>query len=131
MDDSLYRFLKYTAITLTIAWIGWSVYDSFVADVHPGDSAHLAADKFFEDGNYERALQEYELALKDQPEHIYALRGKARTLMQLNRFDEALQAFNIAIAHDWHIHYVFYLCDCLPVCLSRIALFFGAGMHRD
>lgn len=100
MDDSLYKFLKYTAIILAIAWVGWSIYDSFMADVSPGDSAHLAADKLFEDGNYERALQEYEHALKEKPEHIHALRGKARTLMQLNRYDEALQVFNVAIAQE-------------------------------
>jgi len=100
MDDSLYKFLKYTAITLTIAWVGWSAYDSFMADVNPGDNAHLAADKFFEDGNYERALQEYDVAIKDQPGHIYALRGKARTLMQLNRYEEALKVFNEAIARE-------------------------------
>ncbi|WP_455206674.1 tetratricopeptide repeat protein [Kaarinaea lacus] len=100
MDESFYKFLKYTAITLTIAWVGWSIYDSFMADVNPGDSAHLAADKFFEDGNYERALQEYELALQEVPGHIHALRGKARSLMQLNRYDEALQVFNIAIAQE-------------------------------
>jgi len=100
MDDSLYKFLKYTAIVLTLAWIGWSAYDSFMADVSPGDSAHLAADKLFEDGNFERALQEYDTALKETPEHIFALRGKARTLMQLKRYDEALKVFNIAIAKE-------------------------------
>lgn len=100
MDDSLYKFLKYTAITLTIAWVGWSAYDSFIKDIQPGDDAYLTANKFFEDGQYEQALDEYSLALQDVPDHIHALRGKARTLMQLNRYDEALQVFNVAIAHE-------------------------------
>ncbi|WP_455201441.1 tetratricopeptide repeat protein, partial [Kaarinaea lacus] len=100
MDDSLYKFLKYTAITLTIAWVGWSAYDSFIKDIQPGDDAYLTANKFFEDGQYEQALDEYSLALQDVPDHIHALRGKARTLVQLNRYDEALQVFNIAIAHE-------------------------------
>ena len=100
MDDSLYKFLKYTAITLTIAWVGWSFYDSFLSDIQPGDDAYLAANKFFEDGQYEQALKEYELALQEVPNHVHALRGKARTLMQLNRLDEALQVFNVAIAYE-------------------------------
>jgi len=100
MDDSFYKFLKYTAIILTIAWVGWSAYDSFFEGVNPGDDTYLAANKFFEDGQYERALEEYNLALQEVPNHIHALRGKARTLMQLNRLDEAMKMFNIAIAHE-------------------------------
>lgn len=100
MDDSLYKFLKYTAITLTIAWVGWSIYDSFLKGSMPGDDTYLAANKYFEDGQYEQALKEYDLALQADPNHIHALRGKARTLMQLNKYDEALQVFNEAIAHE-------------------------------
>ena len=100
MDDSLYKFLKYTAIILTIAWVGWSAYDSFYKDVQPGDGTYLAANKFFEDGQYQQALDEYNLALQEKPGHIHALRGKARTLMQLKKYDEALQVFNVAIAED-------------------------------
>ena len=100
MDDGLYKFLKYTAITLTIAWVGWSAYDSFLKDVQPGDGTYLAANKFFEDGEYQQALDEYNLALQEKPGHIHALRGKARTLMQLEKYDEALQVFNVAIAED-------------------------------
>lgn len=100
MDDSFYKFLKYTAIILTIAWVGWSAYDSFIKGVQPGDDAYLAANKFFEDGQYEQALNEYNLALQEVPDHIHALRGKARTLMQLEKYDEALLVFNIAIGHE-------------------------------
>ena len=100
MDDSLYKFLKYTAITLTIAWVGWSIYDSFLKGSQPGDDTYLAANKYFEDGQYEQALKEYDQALQADPNHIHALRGKARTLMQLNRNDDALQVFNEAIAHE-------------------------------
>lgn len=100
MDDSIYKFLKYTAIVLTIAWVGWSAYDSFFEGVKPGDDTYLAGNKFFEDGQYEQALNEYHLALQEEPNHIHALRGKARTLMQLNKYDEALQVFSEAITHE-------------------------------
>ncbi|MDH3282987.1 MAG: tetratricopeptide repeat protein, partial [Gammaproteobacteria bacterium] len=38
-------------------------------------------------------------ALEQNPDHIHALRGRGRTLMQLERYDEALDAFDMAIAH--------------------------------
>lgn len=100
MDERLYPVLKWTAIILTAAWIGWTVYDGFFSQVTPGDHAYLAGNNLFEDGHYERALQAYEQALDEVPEHIHALRGKARSLLKLKRYQAALQAFNDAIAKD-------------------------------
>ena len=100
MDDKIYKFLKYTAISLTIAWVGWSAYDSFFQNVNSGDRAYLAANRFFEDGQYQQALQEYNSALQEQPGHIHALRGKARSLMELEQYDQALDVFNTAIAQQ-------------------------------
>ena len=55
MDKGVYRFLKWTAILLTIAWVGWSIYDSMISPRKPGDLAYLAANNLFEDGEYQRA----------------------------------------------------------------------------
>lgn len=98
MDKRLYNFLKWTAIALTIAWIGWSIYDSMVAPRNPGDLPYLEANTLFEDGEYERALASYDEALRIDPNHIHALRGRARSLMQLGQSPQALAAFNTAIA---------------------------------
>lgn len=98
MDDRLYRFLVVTAIAMTIAWVGWSAYDSFFMGRTPGEMSYHAANNFFEDGNYARALEEYEAALRENPQSIDALRGRARSLMQLGRNQEALAAFDEAIA---------------------------------
>lgn len=100
MDDRLYRLLKYTAIGLTLAWLGWAAYDSFFAQRSPGDLAYHAAEKFFEDADYVRALEEYERALAENKDHVHALRGHARSLMKLGRHQEALAEFNEAIARD-------------------------------
>ena len=94
----MYRFLKWTAITLTVAWIGWSIYDSMISPRNPGDLPYLDANTLFEDGEYERALAKYDEALAIDGNHIHALRGRARTLMQLQRFPEALAVFDAAIA---------------------------------
>jgi tetratricopeptide (TPR) repeat protein len=100
MDDRLYRFLKLTAIVLAVAWVGWSIYDSFFVGRTPGEMAYHAANNFFQDGNYARALEEYDAALREDPQNVYALRGRGRSLMQLGRDNEALAAFDEAIARE-------------------------------
>jgi tetratricopeptide (TPR) repeat protein len=100
MDEQVYSFLKYTAVGLAVVTLGWVLYDSFVAERHTGDTAYYTANKFFEDGAYDRALEEYDNALRQSPDSLYALRGRARTLMQLGRDDEALADFNRAIERD-------------------------------
>lgn len=97
MDDRLYRLLLGLAIGLTILWVGWSVYDSVMVERTPGDRAYLAGNTAFEDGHYEEAAADYEQALRENPEHIHALRGKARSLLQLGEHDAALRAFNEVI----------------------------------
>lgn len=100
MDPRLYRFLKWTAILLTVAWLGWTVYDSYLADSVPGDEAALAGDRFFADQRYEKALGEYDAALRENPDHTGAMRAKGRTLVVLKRYQEALPVFDEAIARD-------------------------------
>ncbi len=107
MDDRLYRFLKYTAIGLAAIVLGWGLYDSFVGERGPGDAAYLAGNRLFEDAAYERALEEYERALVERPDHIHALRGLARTLMQLGRYDAALGAFDEVIAREPEIGFTY------------------------
>lgn len=98
MDERLYQFLKWTAITLGAAWIAWSIYDSFVRGREPGDTAYLDAETLFADGYYERALERYQEALDEAPGHFHARRGRARTLLQLGRLDEALAAYDRLVA---------------------------------
>ena len=97
MDERFYRFLMIVAITLTVGWVGWSVYDGAIRESTPGDSSYLAGNSFFEDARYAEALREYQDALATNPDHVHAKRGKARTLMQLGRNEEALVLFNEVI----------------------------------
>ncbi len=100
MDPRLYRFLKYTAIILAVGWVGWGIYDGFFKARAPGDTPYHAANKFFEDAAYDRALAAYDETLQIDPYHIHAIRGRARSLMQLGQFTNALAAFDEAIALD-------------------------------
>jgi tetratricopeptide (TPR) repeat protein len=100
VDKALYPFLKWTAIVLGCGFLGWAFYDSFVAERGPGDTVFLDAETLFEDGFYERALEKYEEALREQPDHYDALRGRATSLGQLGRFSEALRDYTEVLARD-------------------------------
>ena len=94
MENKRYNVLMTIAIVLTVAWVGWSVYDGVIVEAIPGDSKYFAGNSYFEDGRYNEALAEYQAALAINPDHIHAKRGKARSLMQLGRSSEALAVFN-------------------------------------
>jgi tetratricopeptide (TPR) repeat protein len=100
MADKHYRLLMRIAIVLTVAWLGWTIYDSFWGSSVPGDYAYHAGSNFFADGNYQQALQAYEKALTENPEHLPALRGQAETLIMLNRESEAIVVYDTLIARQ-------------------------------
>lgn len=102
MDERLYPFLKYTAIVMAMAWIGWTLYESLFAHSEPGDYAYYAASNYFADGRYEQALAEYHKALDENPEHLAAQRGRAETLIMLQREREAIEAYHRLIAIQPH-----------------------------
>lgn len=98
MGERLYRFLKYAAIFIAMTWVGWSVYHSFYISAKPGDYAYYAGSKYFADGYYEQALVEYDAALSENPTHIAAIRGRAETLIMLQREPEAIKIYTTLIA---------------------------------
>ena len=79
MDERLHRYLKFTAIALTLAFVGHGVYGYFLGSRNPGDYAHTAGSKYFADGNYADALEAYAEALAADPAHYPAMVGRART----------------------------------------------------
>ena len=100
MNERTYRILTRVAIALTALFVLFSVYDCSFRERNPGDLPYLQGDNLFEDGAYDRALEKYQKALTESADHIHALRGKARSLMQLGRLDEALSSFDEAIARE-------------------------------
>jgi tetratricopeptide (TPR) repeat protein len=98
MDDRLTRALKVVAVVLAVAFVGWAVYDKFFGSVAPGDMAYHAGNRAFEDGNYQRAAEEYRAALEENPDHVHALRGLARSVHLAGQHDEALVLYDEAIA---------------------------------
>jgi tetratricopeptide (TPR) repeat protein len=84
MENIQYKILMQIALGLTIAWIAWSLYDGAFKEKLDGESHYHAANKYFEDGMFV----------------IHANRGIARSLMMLERYEEALSIFNKVIEQE-------------------------------
>jgi tetratricopeptide (TPR) repeat protein len=97
MDDKLQKVLKYVAFAMILAWIGWTIVDTFFIERIPGNTAYQEGELFFEDGEYDQALEKYGEALAAQPDLPHYVRAKARALMQLGRDEEALRWFDRAV----------------------------------
>lgn len=97
METRQYTLLLRAAFLLTIAWIVWSIYDGAIREKVKGDNEYYAANKYFEDGLYKQALLGYRKAIKENPSHIHAKRGIARSLMQLEKYEESLKMYNEVI----------------------------------
>ena len=100
MEKTSYNHLVRIALILTIAFIAWSVYDGALRENVLGESAYHAANKYFEDRKYDDALQSYYKSINNNSDFIHAHRGIARSLMQLDRHEEALNKFNEVIARE-------------------------------
>lgn len=100
MENVQYKILMKIALGLTIAWIAWSLYDGAFKEKLDGESHYHAANKYFEDGRYDNALNSYRKALAENPQFIHANRGIARTLMLLEQYNDALDVFNEVIEQE-------------------------------
>ncbi len=100
MSEEMYRKLKWVAVVVAILPIAWLVYEGFVPDREPGDVAATAGDRAFADHHYERALEQYQRALEQAPDHLHALRGKAATLTELGFHEDAVEAFTRYLEED-------------------------------
>ena len=58
------------------------------------------ANQAFIKKKYEEAYNFYELALKDDPENLYFLEGKARSLFRMNDFNKSEKIFQKVIQKD-------------------------------
>ncbi len=100
MDDPVYKLLKSVALLLGAIFLGWMIWEGLLQEQVPGEKAYEAANRYFEDGNYQRALENYSAALQEDPELLPAKRGQARSLMQMGKNHEALELFDEVIYRE-------------------------------
>lgn len=94
MQENRYRVLVQVAMALTIAWVGWSLYDANLRDTTPSGRELAAAIRALEDGRHRDALASFDQAYRLDPGNLGALRGKAQALMQIAA-GEGLQAVQL------------------------------------
>ena len=97
MDDPVYKILKSAALLLGAIFLGWMIWEGLLKESVPGEKAYEAGNRYFEDAQYQQALQQYDAALQEDPQLLPAMRGQARSLMQMGRNEEALAIFNEVI----------------------------------
>jgi tetratricopeptide (TPR) repeat protein len=83
-------------ITLVVAVFYWR---TSIEDV-PGDYHVKKGNYRLEDGQYDRAIEEFRLALEKNPDHARAYLGLAITHMHMKEYDESLSHFNTTISLD-------------------------------
>ena len=96
----IYKLLSYLLTIFIIVLFIWFVYQNILFKDRTGTSQYQAANRYFEDRNYNQAIINYEQAIARDPENLHAKRGLARSYMLANKYTEALQLFNEAIAKD-------------------------------
>ena len=94
------NILVLSAIVLGVFVIAWSIYDGALRQSIPGENKYHSANKYFEDGHYQQAKLSYQACLSVNPDFIQAKRGLARSLMQLNEYEESLIVFNEVIDEE-------------------------------
>jgi tetratricopeptide (TPR) repeat protein len=97
---AVYRGIRYVGIGLIFSSLWWAFYKEIDSQAQAGGPAFSRALGLYTDGKFKDALHYYETSMRKYPSFIHAKRGRARTLMQLGRDWEALDAFNEVLAQD-------------------------------
>jgi tetratricopeptide (TPR) repeat protein len=88
-------------ITLSILGvIGFYYYRHTAMESTPGENRYRLANKYLEDGDYDKALRILDELLAERAEYKEAHLAKAITLLQMGRHDESRKSFDRAIGLD-------------------------------
>ncbi|MBL4690346.1 MAG: tetratricopeptide repeat protein [Rhodospirillales bacterium] len=92
----LRRFIILMALLTVGGFTFWAVTGSYV-QAPEGDYEVRQGDILFGDGEYDTALERFNMALKKSPDHRGALMGRALVFLQSERYTEAESEFTYLI----------------------------------
>ncbi|MFT4578771.1 MAG: tetratricopeptide (TPR) repeat protein [Nitrospinales bacterium] len=96
--DKMYRVIRFCGIGMIFLSLSWALFKSSTpSQQRPSFSKAIG---LYTDGKFEEALKFYNTAVLENPDFIHAKRGRARTLMQLGKDQQALDAFNEVLSID-------------------------------
>jgi tetratricopeptide (TPR) repeat protein len=88
-------------ITLSILGVvGFYYYKYTVMESTPGENKFRLANKYLEDGDYDKALQIFDEVLEENAQYKEAHLAKAITLLQMGWHDDSRKSFDRAIELD-------------------------------
>jgi tetratricopeptide (TPR) repeat protein len=90
------RFIKLMVLLIAGAMLFWLVAEWFSGG-EPGDYEVRVGDQRLSEGNYDEALEAFDEALQEMPDHRGALMGRALVYMQTDRHEEAFAEFEYLI----------------------------------
>jgi tetratricopeptide (TPR) repeat protein len=96
--DKMYRVIRFLGISMIFLSLGWAVFKSSTPSQQRPSFAKAVG--LYTDGKFVEALKFYDTAVLEYPNFIHAKRGRARTLMQLDKDQRALDAFNEVLSLD-------------------------------
>ena len=85
----LRRFVMLLALLTVGAFIFWDVLEDFVSRA-PGDFNTEIGSQRLEDGLYDEAIENFDKALEEAPNHRGALMGRALVFIQTERYEDAI-----------------------------------------
>jgi tetratricopeptide (TPR) repeat protein len=86
-------------LVLVAGGVAFYLYGRVLHEETPGDYHVKKANYRLEDGQFDQAIEEFRLALEQNPEHPMAHFGLALAYMQSDKEDEALKEFGWVIEH--------------------------------
>ena len=94
-------------LLLFVAVVAFVLYWRTAVEDTPGDYHVKAGNYRLQDGQYDRAIAEFELALEANADHPLAYLGIALALMHQERYAASLEAFDRALALDGSLAVVY------------------------
>jgi tetratricopeptide (TPR) repeat protein len=94
----LKRFVIYMIVFMILLVIGTDLMRSYVTRA-PGDYHTERGDQLLSSRNLEGALEEFDLALREEPDHRGAIMGRAVVFVQSERYDEAMAELDYLIGY--------------------------------
>ena len=97
-SDKVYRVIRFLGIGMIFLSLSWAIFKSSTpSERRPSFAKALS---LYTDEKFQEALINYEIAISEFPDFVHAKRGRARSLMQLGRDQQALEAFNEVLSLD-------------------------------
>ena len=90
------RYIVIAVLATLVAFTGWGALRPYLISP-PGDFETRQGDILLSDGKFDKALERFDQALAENPEHPGALMGRAIALLQSGRTVEAEAAFTALI----------------------------------